>query len=136
MAQGNNLITQYEEQSILTMSRGELIVKLYDEILKNLKHASILFEQKNNDAAKKCTEKCKNILNYLISILNDQYDLSDKLKTIYFSMIGQIIQANVYGDPEYLNKIIPTVQNLRSAWDQADKITRMQNGGKGNGRSI
>jgi flagellar protein FliS len=131
----NNLISQYEEQSVLTMSRGELIVKLYDEVIKNLRRASLLFNQQNNDAAKKSTERCKNILNYLISILNDQYEVSNNLKRIYFYMIGQIIQANVHNESEYLDKIIPTVQDLRSAWEQADKMTRMA-GGKNKGRSL
>ena len=135
MADNNSLIIQYREQSILTMSRGELLVKLYDELLKNLKYASILFGQKQTEAAQKNTAKAKDIVNYLFAILDDKYSISASLKQIYSHMLGQIIKANVSGDPASLEEIIPTVQDLRSAWAQAEKSTRMQNGAKGKQRA-
>lgn len=125
MAQGNYLIMQYQEQAINTMSKGELLVRLYDELIKNLRFAVTLFQQNNPEAAKKCTEKCKNILNYLIVILDDRYEVSANLKGIYSFMIGQIIQANVHCSPDYLQKIQPEVQELRDAWAQAEKMTHM-----------
>ena len=42
-----NPIMQYQEQAINTMSKGELLIKLYDEILKNINYASILLKQKD-----------------------------------------------------------------------------------------
>ena len=56
----SNLVRKYEEQAINTMSSGELIVRLYDEVIKNLKFASKLFGQGNSEAACKCTGKCRN----------------------------------------------------------------------------
>lgn len=128
MADNNNLIMQYQEQSILTMSRGELLVKLYDELLKSLRYASILFGQKQTEAAKKYTAKAKDIVNYLFAILDDRYSISENLKQIYSHMLGQIIKANVSGDPAGLEEIIPTVQELRAAWTKAEKSTRMRSG--------
>jgi len=131
MAYNNDLITQYQEQSILTMSHGELLVKLYDELLKNLRFASLLLGQKQSDNAKKYTTKAKDIVNYLFAILDDKYSISADLKQIYSHLLGQIIKANVSGDPASLEEIIPTVQELRTAWVAAEKSTRMQNGSKG-----
>lgn len=128
MAYNRNLIMQYQEQSILTMSRGELLVKLYDELLKNLRHASILFGQKQKEPAMKCTKKAKDIINYLYATLNDKYSISANLKQIYSHLVGQIIRANASGDPASLDEIIPTVQELRDAWVQAEKSTRIKNG--------
>lgn len=132
MAYNNDLITQYQEQSILTMSRGELLVKLYDELLKNLRYASLLFGQKQPENAKKYTTKAKDIVNYLFAILDDQYSISANLKQIYSHMLGQIIKANVSGSPAPLEEIIPTTQELRATWAEAEKSTRMQNSSKGN----
>ncbi|MCI1965339.1 MAG: flagellar export chaperone FliS [Oscillospiraceae bacterium] len=125
MADPNNLIMQYQEQSILTMSRGELVVKLYDELLKSLRHACILFDQKQPEAAKKQTTKAKNIVNYLFATLDDKYSISANLKQIYSHVLGQIIKANVSESSDSLNKIIPTLQGLRTSWAQAEKATRM-----------
>lgn len=135
MAGTNSMISQYREQEINTMSRGELLIKLYDELIKNLKYGALLFGQNNPEAAKKCTAKCRDILNYLIVILNNQYPISQQLQNIYSFMIGQIIQANVHGQADYLEKILPTAQELRDAWVQAEKTVRMQNSGKGKERS-
>lgn len=136
MADNNRLILQYQEQSISTMSKGELLVRLYDELLKNLKHASVLFGEGQSEPAKKCTEKAKDIVNYLYAILDDRYSLSSSLKRIYSHLLGQIIKANVSGNAEALSSVIPTVQELRDAWAQAEKTMRMQqNGGKGKERA-
>ena len=126
MADSNSLIKQYQEQSILTMSKGELLVKLYDELLKNLKCASMLLEQKQTDPAKKCTKKAKNIVNYLFAILDDIYAVSANLKRIYSHILGQIIKANVSGDPASLKEVIPMIQELRDTWAEAEKATRTQ----------
>ncbi len=135
MAGTNSMISQYQEQEINTMSRGELLIKLYDELIKNLKYGAILLNQNNSEPAKKCMTKCRDILNYLIVILNHQYPISEQLQSIYSFMIGQIIQANVHGQADYLEKILPMVQELRDAWVQAEKTVRMQNSGKGRERS-
>ncbi len=135
MAGTNPLIMQYREQEINTMSRGELLIKLYDELIKNMRYGALLFSQNNPEAAKKCTSKCRDILNYLVVILDNQYPISEKLRNIYSFMIGQIIQANVNNQADYLEKILPMAQELRDAWVQAEKTVRMQNSGKGRERS-
>lgn len=135
MAGTNSMISQYREQEINTMSRGELLIKLYDELIKNLKYGALLINQNNLEAAKKCMTKSRDILNYLIVILNHQYSISEQLQSIYSFMIGQIIQANVHAQADYLDKILPMAEELRDAWVQAEKTVRMQNSGKGRERS-
>lgn len=45
MSESSDLIMKYQEQAINTMSRGELIIRLYDELIKNLKYASIFLKK-------------------------------------------------------------------------------------------
>ncbi len=119
-----SLIQKYQEQAIGTMSNGELIVRLYDEILKNLKYASVLLLQGNGDAAKKCTLKCRKIFNYMIVILNGKYDISARLGKIYSHMIGEIITTDATGDPSHIDGIVPQLEELRGAWAEAEKQLR------------
>jgi len=134
MSDSSDLIMKYQEQAINTMSRGELIIRLYDELIKNLKYASIFFKKKNMAAAQKCTGKCRSILNYLIAILDRKYELSQTLERLYTYMVGQIIQVNVSGDASRLDKIVPKVEELRDTWAQAEKKLRSQPGEKAAGR--
>jgi flagellar protein FliS len=137
MAESNNPILQYREQAISTMSKGELLVKLFDEELKNLKYASMLFQNGNCEAGKKCTTKCKDILNYLCAILDDKYSLSADLRKVYSYFICEIIRADTSRDAAPLDKITPMIQDLRETWAQAEKLSRMQNNkGKGKSQSV
>lgn len=117
----NRLIQRYEEQSISTMSGGELIIRLYDEIIKNLKFATKMYSQKNNAAAQKCTEKCRKIINYLTVILDGKYQLSSTLRQLYTYMVGQIIITEATGDTSHIDVLIPQLEDLRSAWVEAEK---------------
>lgn len=124
----NDLIMKYREQAISTMSKGELVVALYDELLKNLKYGSLLLKQDNADAAAKCTKKCRDIINYLLVTLNMKYDISVTLSRTYSYFLGQIILASAKGDASYLDRILPQAQELRDAWAQTEKKVRMPNG--------
>lgn len=124
MAYGNgSLIERYQEQAIGTLSQGELIVRLYDEIIKNLKYASSLFP-KDAAAAQKCTRKCRNILNYLMVILDGKYNLSARLGKIYSHMISEIILTEATGETSHIDAIVPQLEDLRGAWAEAEKQLR------------
>lgn len=125
----NDLIMKYQEQAINTMSKGELVVALYDEILKNLKYGSLLLKQDNPAAAAKCTKKCRDIFNYLIVTLDMKYDISVTLSRMYSYFLGQIILGSSKGDASYLERLVPQVQELRDAWAQTEKKIRLSNGG-------
>jgi flagellar protein FliS len=136
MAEGTNPILQYQEQAISTMSRGELLVRLFDEELKNLKYASILFRRGNLEAGKRCTAKCKDILNYLCAILDDRYSISADLRKVYAYFIGEIIKAGISHDADALDRIAPAIRDYRETWARAERLSRMQNKGKGESRSV
>ncbi len=123
----NRSILEYQRQSINTMSKGELLVRLFDEALKNIKYASILMKEKNDAAAKACTEKCIRIFNYLCVILDRNYEISGELYKIYSFLNEEIIKASVKRDASVLDGIIPLIQELHDTWSQANKLTHMQN---------
>jgi flagellar protein FliS len=121
----NNPIMQYQEQAINTMSKGELLIKLYDEALKNIKFASILLNKQDYVNSEKCCDKCKNIFTYLSSILDMQYNVSTDLRKIYYFLNEEIIRANVKRDASILDNILPLVEDLRSTWVEAEKLSHM-----------
>lgn len=130
MYSSGSLIEKYQQQAIGTMSKGELIIRLYDEVIKNLKYVSTLFSQNNGDAARKCLEKCRKILNYMTVILDGKYDLSKRLSSIYSFAVGQIILTDATGDTSHIEAIIPQLEDLRSAWAEAEKKTRVNSSAK------
>lgn len=121
----SNPIMQYQEQAINTMSKGELLIKLYDEALKNINYASLLLKQENYPSAEKCIDKSKSIFNYLSSILDKQYDVSGNLYQIYYFWNQEIIRAQVKRDHTILDALVPLIEDMRATWIQAEKLCHM-----------
>ncbi len=121
----NNPIMQYKEQSINTMSKGEQLITLFDEALKNLHYGSMMLKDKNYATAQKCTGKCKNIFNYLSSVLDRKYSISEDLYQLYYFVNQQVIKAEVRRDASVLDELVPLVENMRDTWVQAEKLSHM-----------
>lgn len=118
-------IHQYKEQSVLTMSKGEQLVALFNEALKNLRYGSRLMKEGNFDVATRCTEKSKKIFTYLSSILDNKYDVSAQLYQLYYFVNQETIRAEIKRDATVLDGVIPLVEELSDTWTQAEKLSHM-----------
>lgn len=123
----NNPIMQYKEQAVSTMTSGEQLVLLFDEVLKNLHYGSMMLKEKNYATAQKCTEKCKNIFRYLSSILDRKYKISNDLYDLYYFANQQIIKAEVKRDGAVLDELVPLVKEMRETWAEAEKLSHIKN---------
>lgn len=121
----NNPIQQYKEQSINTMSKGEQLVALFDEALKNLHYGSMMLKNEKYVTSAKCTLKCKNIFSYLSAILDRQYRVSDDLNDLYCFFNQQIVKAETSKDAKFLDELVPLVENMKDTWVQAEKLCHM-----------
>lgn len=121
----NNSYEAYKQQSVMTMTHGEMLVKLYDEVIRQLGSAVRSIEEKDAPAANKSLQKVQAILRYLDATLDMKYDVSASLAALYEFFIHQTITANVSKETSLLTDIIPMVQDLRDAFTQAEKLSRM-----------
>lgn len=107
------------------MTRGELLITVFDEALKNLNFAVMMLKEQNYPTFEKCVEKSKGIFNYLSSVLDRNYEVSEQLYQLY-SFIGQeIIRAEIKREEGILEPLIPLVEDMRQTWIEADKRTHM-----------
>ncbi len=122
----SNPFMQYKQQSINTMSSGELVVTLFEEASKNLNLACKLYIDKNYDPAKICTEKAKNIFTHLITVLDFNYDISQNLYQLYNFFNQQIIVAEVRQDAKPIEEILPLINDLKNTWSEAQKLIHIK----------
>lgn len=122
-----NPYMQYKTQSINTMSGGELVTTLYDEIIKNLRLASILFGKSEYVGAETASEKARKIISHLITTLDYQYPISDNLSKLYHFFNQQIVNANVKRSSGPIDDIVPLIADLRATWVEAQKQAHMHN---------
>jgi len=121
-----NPYQEYKKQAVLTMTQGEMVVKLYDECLKMLNAGIVYIQDKNIEMCNKSLKKAHEILNYMSSILNRDYEISNELSALYEYYVRQIITANTKKDIEPLEEIIPMITDLRNSFYEADKQLRMK----------
>ncbi|MEG0110357.1 MAG: flagellar export chaperone FliS, partial [Oscillospiraceae bacterium] len=95
-----NPYTRYTEQSVMTMTNGEMLVRLYDETAKQMNAG--LSHIANNDvlATNTALQKARTILNYLTQTLDFKYPISQNLSSLYEFFTRQIVLANSHMDAQ------------------------------------
>ena len=74
---------QYKEQSINTMTQGELLLLLYDELYKRLAQAELTLEKQEYPVFENCVDRAVAIIQYLDDTLDRKYDISQNLTQLY-----------------------------------------------------
>ena len=74
---------QYKQQSVGSMTPGELLLLLYDELVKRATMASISLDREDFPAFEAAVDRCTDIVNYLDETLDHQYPISQDLSRMY-----------------------------------------------------
>ncbi|HBD64640.1 MAG TPA: flagellar export chaperone FliS [Clostridiales bacterium] len=119
-----NPFEQYKKTSVNTMTKGELLLLLFDEAIKKLNQGKLLIENNDYDNANVVLGKTRHIFNHLIVTLDDKYVLSQELADMYMFINGEIIKATSMKSAKYIDEILPIVKELRDTWAEADVIAR------------
>lgn len=120
-----NPFEQYKKTSVNTMTKGELLILLFDEAIKKLNQSKILMEHGDYENANISLEKCRKIFNYLIVTLDDKYELSQELAEMYMFFNREIIKASSMKSIQNIDNILPIVKDFRDTWAEADKIAKI-----------
>lgn len=116
-----NPYQKYQQQSIMTMTPGELLLKLYDEAIKQLRYGEDALQQKQYERANTSLQKAERIISHLNKTLVMEYEISRNLEALYDFFTYKIRQANVHKDATHIGEILPMVSDLRDAFAQAEK---------------
>lgn len=125
----NSYQKQYKEQSVMTMTQGEMLLKLYEEVIKQLK-AAVIFIDDKPDIVKRnnALQKTQKIINHLRMTLNFDYEISNNLNALYEFFNKCIVEANIKNSSKPLKDIIPLIEDLNGAYSEAEKS--LKNGQK------
>lgn len=119
-----NPYESYKKQSIMTMTPGDMLLTLYDEIVKQGETAKVAMERKEYGDVNRALQKAQRILNHLKATLDFKYDIAKNLNALYDYFIEQIVSANIKKNPAPLDEILPMIQELRDTYCEADKRSR------------
>lgn len=112
---------QYKAQSINTMTQGELLLLLYDELYKRLSQAELMLDQQNYPVYEVSIERAVAIIEYLDSTLDRQYPISKNLAQLYEYFTYELGRAKIGRRKEVLTPVKSMIGELRDAFRQAQK---------------
>lgn len=112
---------QYKLQSVNTMTSGEMLLLLYDELIKRLARAQIALEDENYDLFNQSVQRSKEIVQYLDFTLNMDYKISYELRRMYEFFLFELSRLQAGRKVAVIQELKPLVGDLRDAFKEASK---------------
>ncbi len=121
-----NPYQKYKNTSVLSASREQILLMLYEAAIKFTKLAIQSTEQKNVAERGKNIMRAYDIVSELQVSLDHNVggDLPKQLDQLYTFMLDQYTKGNIHGDVEALKSCVKILENLYDGWKQV--ITGMK----------
>ncbi|RKI69133.1 flagellar protein FliS [bacterium 1xD42-67] len=117
---------QYKQQSINSMTPGELLMLLYDELVKRSTLASIALDKEDWPLFESALDRCTDIVNYLDETLDRQYPISQDLSRMYDFFTYELGRIKVGRNKKELERLRPMLSDLRDTFRIAEKSSAGQ----------
>jgi flagellar protein FliS len=115
----------YRASHAATASPGRLVVMLYDGVLRFLEEATRAYRAGDGPAGDRAVVRAERILLELMAALDLRYDLAPRLLEVYRFSFQQLADARRRRDVQTLERVRGWLAELRDAWAQAERHTRM-----------
>lgn len=116
----------YKEQGINEMSPGELLLLLYDELMKRLLRAGLALGKEDYDLFEASVDRSLDIIRYLDDTLDMQYPISRNLNRLYDFFSFELNRVKAGRNKTELERVESMVGELRDSFREAQKITAQQ----------
>ena len=112
---------QYKQQSVNSMTPGELLLLLYDELVKRGTIASIALDKADYPAFEAAIDRCVDIVNYLDETLDRQYPISRDLSRMYDYFTYELGRIKIGRNKAELDRLRPMLTDMRDAFRAAER---------------
>lgn len=112
---------QYKTQAINTMTQGELLMLLYDELIKRLIRSELALKKQDFELFETSIVRCIDIVRHLDQTLDMQYDISRDLHRLYDYFLYQLNRVRFGRNEKVLEEIKPRLIDLRDTFRKAQE---------------
>lgn len=119
-----NLYQQYKAQTLETLTKGEIVVKLFEEASKQISMAIFFTNNGNSFKAYNCIAKSQKIISTLNFSLDMKYAISIELNEMYLFLHNKLGEAIAKKDVPMMKELLSLVDDLKVTFRQAEKIAR------------
>lgn len=120
----NNAYSAYQKTNVKTASQGHLIVLLYEAAVKNLRNASLLFDE-NEKIKAGDIEKFSGLIQKTQAIITELQvsldmekggEISKNLMSLYMFFNSELLDASINHSKEKIDFVMSQMNELLSAW--------------------
>ncbi len=115
----------YKQQSIYTMTRGEMLILLYDEAIKRLTRAELAVKNNETEMFEASIRRTSEIIKYLNDTLDRKYEISKELARMYEFFQFQLARIMASRRTESIDELRDLITELRNSFKEANKIARI-----------
>jgi flagellar protein FliS len=126
-----NSLSNYQVVDTLGKNQLELVIKVYDGAISNLKQAVEYYQNNNTQAGYDSMEQAKKFVVHLYTTLDEKKggEIAKNLSQLYAFTVEQINFVQATKDISKINDSIEIFNNIREGWIQLNK----KNKGAGDG---
>ena len=103
----------YTNNKLMTASKGELTLMLYDGAIKFCNMAIAAIEEAHTNIV-----KVERIIEEFQSTLNYKYPVAKDFNNVYEYLQEQLTQANIRKDKEMLKRVLKHLRTMRDTWKE------------------
>ena len=118
-----NAYAKYNDSKILTASKPELTLMLYEGAIKFCNIAIMGIEQKDINKAHKNIVKVQKIIDEFRASLDTKYPVAQDFDRVYVYLLKRLREANVKKDKEILEEVNMHLRSMRDTWKEVMKKT-------------
>ncbi|MGL5255941.1 MAG: flagellar export chaperone FliS [Proteocatella sp.] len=113
---------QYKQQSVNSMTKGEQLILLFDEVVKSLIKSEIAIKENNYELLDASMQKATDIVRYLIQILDRSIPISQDLYRMYDFFLYEFSRIKAGRKLDTLLEVKDMVVEMRDAFKEANRI--------------
>jgi flagellar protein FliS len=114
-------LARYASVKVTTASPGQVLVMLYDGVLRFLREARTAIVDKNQPRAGERIGRALKILEHLLGSLDPQHapKLCEMLQGLYMFCMRHLVRANIEKSTDKIDDVVRMLSPLRDAWSTA-----------------
>lgn len=129
-----NPYAEYRNNQIMTASKAELTLMLYDGAIKFVNQAMEAIDKKDYEKANTFIKKADLIVEEFQITLNRKYEVAKNFDEVYKYIRSRLLWANVKKDNAILEECLEHLRTMRDTWKEVMRLTN--NGQKVEGAGL
>lgn len=117
-------INAYQKNAIMTASKAELTLILYDGAIKFCNIALSGFEKKEYEKINTNLKKAQAIITEFRATLDCKYPVWEDFERVYDYIYRCLIDANIHKDEEKLQEALKYIREMRDTWKEVMRLNK------------